>query len=86
MADGVPAVLSAVRGELKSGADCMSPFTSHTFLWLITAVIKIMVGGGVASEQDAIETVQYTAEEIQAITTTCKQMGGKPCVCLLASL
>ena len=27
--------------------------------------------------QDAIETVQFTAEEIQAITTTCKQMGGK---------
>ncbi|KAJ3934321.1 MAG: Xaa--Pro dipeptidase [Lentinula lateritia] len=61
VADGVPAVLSAVRGELKSGAD----------------FIKIMVGGGVASETDAIETVQYTAEEIRAITTTCKQMGGK---------
>ncbi|KAL0570707.1 hypothetical protein V5O48_011258 [Marasmius crinis-equi] len=61
VADGVPAVLSAVRGELKAGAD----------------FIKIMVGGGVASETDAIETVQYTAEEIQAITTTCQQMGGK---------
>jgi imidazolonepropionase-like amidohydrolase len=36
-----------------------------------------MIGGGVASETDAIETVQYTAEEVQAITTTCKQMGGK---------
>lgn len=44
-----------------------------------TIVIKIMVGGGVASETDAIETVQYTAEEIRAITTTCKQMGGKLC-------
>ncbi|KAE9405601.1 Xaa--Pro dipeptidase [Gymnopus androsaceus JB14] len=61
VADGVPAVLSAVRGELKAGAD----------------FIKIMIGGGVASETDAIETVQYTAEEIRAITTTCKQMGGK---------
>ncbi|KAJ3716367.1 hypothetical protein C8R42DRAFT_588271 [Lentinula raphanica] len=61
VADGVPAVLSAVRGELKSGAD----------------FIKVMIGGGVASETDAIETVQYTAEEIRAITTTCKQMGGK---------
>ncbi|KAG7093578.1 hypothetical protein E1B28_007247 [Marasmius oreades] len=61
VADGVPAVLSAVRGELKAGAD----------------FIKIMVGGGVASETDAIETVQYTAEEIKAITTTCRQMGGK---------
>ncbi|KAL0066039.1 hypothetical protein AAF712_006867 [Marasmius tenuissimus] len=39
--------------------------------------IKIMVGGGVASETDAIETVQYTAEEIQAIATSCRQMGGK---------
>ncbi|KIK68405.1 hypothetical protein GYMLUDRAFT_54046 [Collybiopsis luxurians FD-317 M1] len=54
VADGVPAVLSAVRGELKAGAD----------------FIKIMIGGGVASETDAIETVQYTAEEVRAITTT----------------
>ncbi|KAJ7507119.1 hypothetical protein B0H11DRAFT_1970337 [Mycena galericulata] len=53
--DGVPQVLKATREELKAGAD----------------FIKIMVGGGVASETDAIET------EIQAITTTCKQMGGK---------
>ena len=28
--------------------------------------------------QDAIETIQFTAKEIQAITTTCRQMGGKP--------
>ncbi|KAJ9118169.1 hypothetical protein QFC22_004073 [Naganishia vaughanmartiniae] len=41
----------------------------------VLKVIKIMVGGGVASETDAIETVQYSAEEIRAITSTCKQMG-----------
>ena len=58
-ADGVPQVLKAVREELKAGAD----------------FIKIMVGGGVASEADAIETVQYSAEEIRAITSTCAQMG-----------
>jgi imidazolonepropionase-like amidohydrolase len=58
-ADGVPAVLKAVREELKHGAD----------------FIKVMLGGGVASEADAIETVQYTAEEVRAITTTCWQMG-----------
>jgi imidazolonepropionase-like amidohydrolase len=57
--DGVPAVLKATREELKAGAD----------------FIKIMCGGGVASMTDAIETVQFTAEEIRAITTTCKQMG-----------
>ncbi|GAA5917658.1 hypothetical protein JCM5296_005673 [Sporobolomyces johnsonii] len=39
--------------------------------------IKIMVGGGVASETDGIETVQYTEDEIRAITTTCRQMGNK---------
>jgi imidazolonepropionase-like amidohydrolase len=60
-ADGVPQVLKATREELKAGAD----------------FIKIMVGGGVASETDAIETVQFTAEEIRAITTTCRQMGKK---------
>ncbi|KAI0368977.1 hypothetical protein BV20DRAFT_1081862 [Pilatotrama ljubarskyi] len=59
--DGVPQVLKATREELKGGAD----------------FIKIMCGGGVASPTDAIETVQFTAEEINAITTTCKQMGGK---------
>lgn len=37
--------------------------------------IKVMCGGGVASATDAIETIQYSAEEIQAITTTCRQMG-----------
>ncbi|GAA5903184.1 hypothetical protein JCM6882_006987 [Rhodosporidiobolus microsporus] len=58
-ADGVPQVLKATREELKAGAD----------------FIKIMVGGGVASATDAIETVQYSAEEIQAITKTCHQMG-----------
>ncbi|TBU40168.1 hypothetical protein BD309DRAFT_1003253 [Dichomitus squalens] len=47
--------------ELKGGAD----------------FIKVMCGGGVASPTDAIESVQFTAEEIQAITTTCKQMGNK---------
>lgn len=39
------------------------------------AVIKIMVGGGVASATDAIETVQYSPEELRAITSTCWQMG-----------
>ncbi|KAK7691774.1 hypothetical protein QCA50_005177 [Cerrena zonata] len=58
--DGVPQALKATREELKAGAD----------------FIKIMCGGGVASPTDAIETVQFTAEEIQAITTTCRQMGG----------
>ncbi|KAJ8296230.1 hypothetical protein OF846_000631 [Rhodotorula toruloides] len=58
-ADGVPQVLKAVREELKAGAD----------------QIKVMCGGGVASATDAIETIQYSAEEIQAITTTCRQMG-----------
>ncbi|GAA6003455.1 hypothetical protein JCM10207_000341 [Rhodosporidiobolus poonsookiae] len=60
-ADGVPQVLKAVREELKAGAD----------------FIKVMVGGGVASATDAIETVQYSAEEIRAVTDTCRQMGRK---------
>ncbi|GAA5847824.1 hypothetical protein JCM9279_006650 [Rhodotorula babjevae] len=60
-ADGVPQVLKAVREELKAGAD----------------FIKVMVGGGVASATDAIETVQYSSEEIRAITDTCRQMGRK---------
>lgn len=56
-----PQVLRAVREELKAGAD----------------FIKVMAGGGVASETDAIDSVQYSPEEIQAITKTAKQMGNK---------
>lgn len=56
----VPQVLRAVREELKAGAD----------------FLKVMAGGGVASETDAIESVQFLAEEIQAITRTVKQMSG----------
>ncbi|KZT72285.1 Xaa--Pro dipeptidase, partial [Daedalea quercina L-15889] len=59
--DGVPDVLKAVREELRGGAD----------------FIKVHCGGGVASPTDAIETVQFTAEELRAITTTCTQMGNK---------
>ncbi|KAL1412827.1 hypothetical protein Q8F55_000576 [Vanrija albida] len=61
VADGVPAVLRAVREELKQGAD----------------FIKVMLGGGVASESDAIETVQFLPEEVRAITATAWQMGRK---------
>lgn len=61
VADGVPACLKAAREELKQGAD----------------FLKLMCGGGVASETDAIETIQYSAEEIKAITSTAWQMGKK---------
>ncbi|WWD00545.1 hypothetical protein V866_007479 [Kwoniella sp. B9012] len=49
------------REELKQGAD----------------FIKIMLGGGVASESDALDTMQYTAEKVQGITTTAWQMDKK---------
>ncbi|KAJ6114332.1 hypothetical protein N7486_000110 [Penicillium sp. IBT 16267x] len=55
--NGVPECLNAVRDELRQGAD----------------FIKIMCGGGVASPSDALDMVQFTSEEIRAITTTAKQ-------------
>ncbi|KIR24621.1 hypothetical protein I307_05675 [Cryptococcus deuterogattii 99/473] len=60
LCDGVPECLKAVRTEIKAGAD-------H---------IKVMVGGGVATEADGVETVQFTGAEIRAITETCDLMGG----------
>jgi len=57
--DGVPACLEAARDELRKGAD----------------FLKIMVGGGVASPSDPLDMLQFTAEEIRAITTTARQMG-----------
>ncbi|KAJ5110112.1 hypothetical protein N7532_002757 [Penicillium argentinense] len=52
--NGVPECLNAARDELRQGAD----------------FIKIMCGGGVATPTDALDMLQFTAQEIQAITTT----------------
>ncbi|KAJ5376870.1 amidohydrolase [Penicillium cosmopolitanum] len=54
--DGVPECLSAVRDELRQGAN----------------FIKIMCGGGVATPADALDMLQFNAEEIRAITTTAR--------------
>lgn len=52
--NGVAECLQAARDELRQGAN----------------FLKIMTGGGVASPSDALDMVQFTAEEIRAITTT----------------
>jgi imidazolonepropionase-like amidohydrolase len=48
--DGVPEMLRAVRDELRKGAD----------------FIKIMVSGGVASQSDPLEALQFRIDEIEA--------------------
>ena len=55
--DGVDECIKGVREEIRTGSD----------------FIKIMGGGGVASPTDALENVQFTAEEIKAITTVAAQ-------------
>jgi imidazolonepropionase-like amidohydrolase len=50
IADGVPDVIKAVRDELRKGAD----------------LIKIMVSGGVASQSDPLESIQFRMDEIEA--------------------
>ena len=50
IADGVPDVIKATRDELRKGAD----------------FIKIMVSGGVASQADPLESLQYRMDEIEA--------------------
>ncbi|OKL61769.1 hypothetical protein UA08_02467 [Talaromyces atroroseus] len=53
LVDGVAECMKYAREELRMGAD----------------FIKIMTGGGVASPTDALENLQFTTEEIKAITT-----------------
>jgi imidazolonepropionase-like amidohydrolase len=52
VADGPDAVRLAARTELRAGS----------------AFIKIMASGGVASPSDPFDAVQYTADEIRAVT------------------
>lgn len=57
--DGVAECLKAAREEIRQGAD----------------FIKIMSGGGVASPTDKLESIQFTAKEVRAISTVAKQAG-----------
>ncbi|HTU56193.1 MAG TPA: amidohydrolase family protein [Acetobacteraceae bacterium] len=59
IADGVPEVVQAVRDELRKGAD----------------QIKIMVSGGVASQSDPLESVQYRMDEIEAAVEEATRWG-----------
>ena len=54
--DGVPECLRAARENIRTGSD----------------FLKIMGGGGVCSPTDRIDNVQFTSEEISAITTVAK--------------
>ena len=59
VADGVPEVIHAAREELRKGAD----------------FVKIMVSGGVASQTDPLESVQYRSDEIEATCQEAKRWG-----------
>jgi imidazolonepropionase-like amidohydrolase len=59
IADGVPEVMRAARQNLRAGA----------------TQIKVMAGGGVASEFDPLHTTQYSFEELKAIVGVAEDYG-----------
>jgi imidazolonepropionase-like amidohydrolase len=63
IADGVPNVLRRVREQLLQGA----------------SQVKIMVGGGVSSHYDPIDTIQYTKPEIRAAVDAATDWGTYVC-------
>ncbi len=63
VADGVSEVVRAVRDELRKGAD-------H---------VKIMVSGGVASQADPLESLQYRMDEIEAAVEEATRWGSYVC-------
>jgi imidazolonepropionase-like amidohydrolase len=63
VADGVPDVIKATRDELRKGAD-------H---------IKLMVSGGVASQLDPLESLQYRVDEIEAAVEEATRWGAYVC-------
>ena len=63
VADGVPDVIKATRDELRKGAD-------H---------IKLMVSGGVASQADPLESLQYRMDEIEAAVEEATRWGSYVC-------
>jgi imidazolonepropionase-like amidohydrolase len=63
VADGLPEVIKATRDELRKGAD-------H---------IKLMVSGGVASQADPLESLQYRIDEIEAAVDEATRWGSYVC-------
>src|SRR5262249_17284808 len=63
IADGVPEMIKAVRDELRKGAD----------------QIKIMVSGGVASQADPLESLQFRMDEIEAAVEEADRWGTYVC-------
>jgi len=63
IADGVPEMVKAVRDELRKGAD----------------QIKIMVSGGVASQADPLESLQFRMDEIEAAVEEAQRWGTYVC-------
>src|SRR3984957_5793266 len=63
VADGLPEVIRATRDELRKGAD-------H---------IKLMVSGGVASQLDPLESLQYRVDEIEAAVEEATRWGTYVC-------
>lgn len=63
VADGLPEVIRATRDELRKGAD----------------QIKIMASGGVASQLDPLESLQYRVDEIEAVVDEARRWGTYVC-------
>lgn len=59
IADGVPEMIKTVRDVLRTGAD----------------FIKLTVSGGVASQSDPLESVQFREDEIQAACEEARRWG-----------
>ncbi len=62
--DGVPEAIRAVRSNFRRGA----------------AFIKIMAGGGMASDFDPIEVTQFSLEEMRAMQGVADEYGSYACV------
>ncbi|KAF3061321.1 hypothetical protein GL218_03967 [Daldinia childiae] len=60
LCDGVPECLKAARDNMRKGAN-------H---------IKVCASGGIGSATDKLESLQFTKEELEAITSVTKNMGG----------
>lgn len=63
VANGVAEVLAATRQQFKRGA----------------TQVKIMAGGGVTSDYDPIDTLQFTPEELRAIVQAASDWGTYAC-------
>ena len=74
VADGIDECLKATRDNMRRGVSFIVVDRGSSVSQ--ANHIKVCTSGGLATETDKLDGTQFTVEELKAVSTVCKNMGG----------